>query len=94
MSSVLIDVRRLILVYSAAILAPLGVGFLAELWIDVNFSLIIVAGFVSLPLAVFFVCRTALAEMERVVQLVAPSEEAEKDNLVLERPQQPASRVT
>lgn len=89
MSSVLIDLRRLILVYSAAILVPLTLGFLVELWIDVDFSLIVIAGFVSLPLVVFFVCRTALAEMERVVQIVAPSEEAE-DDLAPERPQQPA----
>jgi hypothetical protein len=83
-SSVLIDLRRLTIIYSAAILVPLAIGFLAELWIDVDFSLIIVAGFVSLPLVVFFVCRTALAEMERVVQLVAPPEEAEKDELSTE----------
>ncbi|MBX3000660.1 MAG: hypothetical protein KF893_19220 [Caldilineaceae bacterium] len=85
MSSVLIDLRRLTIVYGAAIFVPLAIGFLADLWIDVDFSLVIVAGFVSLPLVVFFVCRTALAEMERVVQLVAPSEEAEKDELVTER---------
>ncbi|MCB0116321.1 MAG: hypothetical protein R2873_01805 [Caldilineaceae bacterium] len=74
MSSVRIDLRRLTIVYSAVILIPLVIGLLAELLIDVDFSLIILAGFVSIPLAVFFVVRTALAEMERVVQLVAPSE--------------------
>jgi hypothetical protein len=84
--SVLIDLRRLTIVYSTAILAPLAIGFFVDLWIDIDFSLIIVAGFVSLPLVVFFVCRTALAEMERVVQLVAPLEETEKDELVIERP--------
>jgi hypothetical protein len=56
----------------------------------VDFSLIVVAGFVSLPLVVFFVCRTALAEMERVVQMVAPSEEEESNELIREGPQQPA----
>jgi hypothetical protein len=89
-SSVLIDLRRLAIVYSVAILAPLTIGFLVELWIDVDFSLIVVAGFVSLPLVVFFVCRTALAEMERVVQMVAPSEEEESNELIREGPQQPA----
>lgn len=74
MSSVRIDLRRLTIVYSAVILIPLVIGLLAELVIDVDFSLIVLAGFVSIPLAVFFVVRTALAEMERVVQLVAPSE--------------------
>lgn len=90
MSSVLIDLRRLAIVYSVAILVPLTIGFLVELWIDVDFSLIVVAGFVSLPLVVFFVCRTALAEMERVVQMVAPSEEEESNELTREGPQQPA----
>jgi len=86
-SSVRIDLRRLTFVYSAVILIPLAIGFLAELLIDVDFSLIILAGFVSIPLAVFFVVKTALAEMERVVQLVAPSEEDEESVDVLETSQ-------
>ena len=84
MSSVRIDLRRLTIVYSAVILIPLAIGFLAELLIDVDFSLLILAGFVSIPLAVFFVVKTALAEMERVVQMVAPSEEDEESVDVLE----------
>lgn len=87
MSSVRIDLRRLTIVYSAVILIPLAIGFLAELLIDVDFSLIILAGFVSIPLAVFFVVKTALAEMERVVQLVAPYEEDEEVGDVLETSQ-------
>ncbi len=87
MSSVRIDLRRLTIVYSTAILIPLAIGFLAELLIDLDFSLILFAGFVSIPLAVFFVCKTALTEMERVVQLVAPSEDAESCDDVADSPQ-------
>jgi hypothetical protein len=67
------------IVYSAAIFGPLALGFFVELFVDMDFSLVIMAGFVSIPLAVFFVCRTALAEMERVVQQVAPLEELESN---------------
>lgn len=75
MSSVRVDLRRLSLIYGATIVVPLAIGFLAELFIDAAFSLVLTAAFASIPLGVFFVCRTALAEMERVVQLVAPMEE-------------------
>jgi hypothetical protein len=88
--SVQIDLRRLTLVYSAAILIPLIIGFVAEFWIDADFSLVVVAGFVSLPLVVFFVCRTALAEMERVVQMVAPVEETENSDIAAEGSRHPA----
>ncbi len=79
MSSVRIDLRRLTFVYAASILLPLLIGVVAELFIDASFSLVLLAAFVSMPLVVFFVCRSALAEMERVVQIVAPPEENEAE---------------
>ena len=74
-TTVRVDLWRLAFVYGAAILAPLSIGLVAELLFEADFSLILMAAFVSLPLVVFFVCRTALAEMERVVQIVAPAED-------------------
>jgi hypothetical protein len=73
--TVRVDLWRLAFVYTTAILAPLLVGLVAEFFFDTDFSLILLVAFVSLPLVIFWVCRTALAEMERVVQIVAPAED-------------------
>jgi hypothetical protein len=73
-----INWRRLAIIYLATIGIPLLMGAIAELFFESVFSLVLLAGLLAIPLAVFFVCRTALAEMERVVEMVAPLPEDEE----------------
>lgn len=73
-----INWRKLALIYVVTIGVPLLLGAIAELFFESVFSLVLLAGFMAIPLAVFFVCRTALAEMDRVVELVAPLPEDEE----------------
>lgn len=79
MTSVRIEYRRIALVYLVTIAGPLLLGLIAEFFFEASFSLVLLAAFVSIPIAVFFVCRTAIAEMERVVQIVAPYEVEESE---------------
>ncbi|RLT40644.1 MAG: hypothetical protein DWI57_08165 [Chloroflexi bacterium] len=62
----------LIFVFSAAI--PLLIGLGVDILFPSSLSMLMVAGIVSIPIVAFVVSRSVLAEMERVIQAVAPSE--------------------
>ena len=67
-----IDVRRLAGSVVFLLILPVSIGFLLDLLAGtVPF---VTLGFVLIffPLAGFFVVKTALAEMDRVIQIVAP----------------------
>ncbi|MGB5047662.1 MAG: hypothetical protein WBO46_01895 [Caldilineaceae bacterium] len=62
----------MIFVVSAAV--PLLIGFGVDLLFPSSISMLMVAGIVSIPIVAFVVSRSVLAEMERVIQQVAPSD--------------------
>ena len=80
MQSERINIWRLslIFVFSAAI--PLLIGLGVDVLFPSSLSMLMVAGIVSIPIVAFVVSRSVLAEMERVIQLVAPSEPTDDGN--------------
>ncbi len=81
MQSERINIWRLslIFVFSAAI--PLLIGLGVDVLFPSSLSMLMVAGIVSIPIVAFVVSRSVLAEMERVIQLVAPSEPTDDGNV-------------
>ncbi len=67
-----IDVRRALKVLVLALVLPVGVAVLLDLTTGLLPILTIVAALICIPLATILVNRTVLAEMDRVIALVAP----------------------
>lgn len=85
MPAVHIDLWRLSLITIVSICLPLLIGFVADQFVDFVLPLALVAGMLTLPFTIFFVCRAVLAEMDRVIAIVAPEETAEDLGAVEER---------
>lgn len=74
MQSQRINIWRLSLVFLFSAAIPLLIGLGADLLFPSSLSMLMLAGIVSIPIVAFTVSRSVLAEMERVIQLVAPDE--------------------
>jgi len=69
-----INIWRLSLVFVSSAAIPLLIGLGVDLLFPSSLSMLMLAGIVSIPIVAFTVSRSVLAEMERVIQLVAPAE--------------------
>jgi len=69
-----INLWRLSLVFVVSAAIPLLIGLGTDALFPSSISMLMVAGIVSIPIVAFAVSRAVLAEMERVIQLVAPLE--------------------
>jgi hypothetical protein len=71
-------VRISVLRLTRTLLLCLAVPLLAGLFVDRLFgtgtTVMVVVGFVCIPLAAFFVSRAVLSELDKVIQVVAPEE--------------------
>ncbi len=74
MEAVRINVRRLVAVLLPTLLLPLGAALLTDLTLGWMPYLTIGATVVFVPLSTVFVIRTILAELDLVIQQVAPLE--------------------
>ncbi|MBX3050057.1 MAG: hypothetical protein KF753_01210 [Caldilineaceae bacterium] len=74
MKSERIDIWRLSVIFVVSAAVPLLIGFGVDLLFPSSISMLMVAGIVSIPIVAFVVSRSVLAEMERVIQQVAPSD--------------------
>jgi hypothetical protein len=74
MEAVRINIRRLATVLLLTLLLPLAVALLADLNLEWMPYLTIGATVIFVPLSTVFVIRTILAELDLVIQQVAPSE--------------------
>lgn len=80
MQSERINIWRLSLIFVVSAAIPLLIGLGVDILFPSSLSMLMVAGIVSIPIVAFVVSRAVLAEMERVIQLVAPSEPADDEN--------------
>lgn len=69
-----INLRRLVMVVLSSLVLPMGIAILVDVQLGWMPLLTIGAAIILIPLSSFLVIRMALAELERVVQVVAPSE--------------------
>ena len=74
MQSERINIWRLSLIFVVSAAIPLLIGLGVDLLFPSSLSMLMVAGIVSIPIVAFVVSRAVLAEMERVIQIIAPSE--------------------
>ena len=74
MQSKRINIWRLSRVFVVSAVIPLLIGLGVDIFYPTSISMLMVAGIVSIPIIAFFVSRSVLAEIERVVQFVAPDE--------------------
>lgn len=81
MAPVRMDVRRLSIIFLLSTAAPLFLGLLAVVLFDVSVTLLLWVGVMTIPLAAFTVGRAVLAEMDRVIQEVAPDEPDDESKL-------------
>lgn len=77
MRSERINIWRLSLIFVVSAAIPLLIGLGVDALFPSSISMLMVAGIVSIPIVAFVVSRSVLAEMERVIQLVAPDEPAD-----------------
>lgn len=75
-----INIWRLSLIFFVSAAIPLLIGLGVDVLFPSSISMLMVAGIVSIPIVAFVVSRAVLAEMERVIQLVAPFEPADDEN--------------
>ncbi len=89
MQSVRINIWRLSVVFVISAAIPLLIGLGIDALFPSSLSMLMVAAIVSIPIVAFVVSRAVLAEMGRVIQLVAPVEADESEEKT-ERHDQPA----
>jgi hypothetical protein len=77
--SVHLDIRRLSLIALACMVIPLVVGFIVDQLVPSTLSITLLAGLAAIPIAVIFVSRAVLADMDRVIQIVAPEDAPDDD---------------
>jgi len=75
-----INIWRLSLIFFVSAAIPLLIGLGVDILFPSSISMLMVAGIVSIPIVAFVVSRAVLAEMERVIQLVAPFEPVDDEN--------------
>ncbi len=73
-SPVRINMQRLSIVFLLSTIVPLALSFLAVKLFDLSIAVLLWVGLASIPLAAFTVSRAVLAELDRVIQIVAPEE--------------------
>ncbi len=79
MPSVHLDIRRLSLIALACMVIPLVVGFIVDQLVPSTLSITLLAGLAAIPIAVIFVSRAVLADMDRVIRIVAPEDAPDDD---------------
>lgn len=84
MQSERINVWRLSVIFVVSVAIPLLVGLGVDVLFPSSISMLMIAGIVSIPIVAFVVSRSVLAEMERVIQLVAPHDAADSEAAVSE----------
>lgn len=85
-----INIWRLSLIFVVSAAIPLLIGLGVDVLFPSSISMLMIAGIVSIPIVAFVVSRSVLAEIERVIQLVAPYEpdgdpQADEEAVVLDR---------
>lgn len=80
MPSERINIWRLTWIFVVSAAIPLLIGLGVDALYPSSLSMLMVAGIVSIPIVAFVVSRAVLAELERVIQLVAPVETDEADD--------------
>lgn len=80
MQSERINIWRLSQIFFISAVIPLLIGLGVDILFPSSISMLMVAGIVSIPIVAFVVSRAVLAEMERVIQLVAPFEPTDDEN--------------
>lgn len=79
MKSERMNVTRLTLVFVVSVTIPLLIGLGVDALFPSSISMLMLAGIVSIPIVAFTVSRAVLAEMERVIQAVAPDDPPESE---------------
>ena len=73
-SPVRINVWRLSIIFLLSTVVPLALSFLAIELFDLSITVLLWVSIASIPLAAFTVSRAVLAELDRVIQILAPEE--------------------
>jgi len=76
-----INVWRLSVIFVVSAAVPLLIGLGVDALFPSSISMLMIAGIVSIPIVAFVVSRSVLAEMERVIQVIAPYESAESESV-------------
>ena len=87
MPSERINIWRLSVVFVVSAAIPLLIGLGVDAFFPSSLSMLMVAAIVSIPIVAFAVSRAVLAEMERVIQLIAPVEADEPEDKTERRDQ-------
>lgn len=74
-----LNVTRLTLVFVVSVTIPLLIDLGVDALFPSSISMLMLAGIVSIPIVAFTVSRAVLAEMERVIQAVAPDDAPESE---------------
>ncbi len=74
MPSARINIWRLTVIFVVSAAIPLSIGLGVDALFPSSLSMLMVAAIVSIPVVAFVVSRAVLAEMGRVIQLIAPVE--------------------